>query len=105
MGVSDTDIYIKKSSSSIKSKNMDNKYRNEHLTIWFIKRKNNYQLFLSNGLSITETIRPTSFNTNKLFIEFNHYVKRIGYTEDPIHTTNTFNKINFIEKTKGTYFI
>ena len=107
-GVSDTDFYIRKSPSSITKKNLDSKYRNKHLTIWFIKEKSKYYLRLSNNESLSTSASVNSFTTNKIFVEFNHNTKRISFTQfggSFYSKRKEEEKINMIEKTKGTYFV
>ena len=81
-------------------------YQNKNLFIWIMKNGNNVRYGLVNGAYLDKTVNVRSVTTRNIIIELPYKIKRIGISTNAYSfSSKEFNKICFLEKGNGVYFI
>ena len=74
--------------------------------MWIMKNGNNVRYGLVNGAYLDKTVNVRSVTTRNIIIELPYKIKRIGIsTNSYTFHSKEFNKICFLEKAYGVYFI
>ena len=80
-------------------------YRNKQLFLWFCKQGSTYKIIICHGGHINKTIIPSNIYANRLAINFQYKLQRIGFSKNFYNLyEKEFHKISFLEKAAGTYF-
>ena len=81
-------------------------YQNKNLFMWIMKNGNNVRYGLVNGAYIDQNVNVRNVNTRNIIIELPYKIKRIGISTNAYSfSSKEFNKICFLEKADGVYFI
>ena len=81
-------------------------YQNKNLFMWIMKNGNNVRYGLVNGAYLDKTVNVRSVTTRNIIIELPYKIKRIGISTNAYSfSSKEFNKICFLEKGNGVYFI
>ena len=81
-------------------------YQNKNLFMWIMKNGNNVRYGLVNGSYLDKTVNVRSVTTRNIIIELPYKIKRIGISTNAYSfSSKEFNKICFLEKGNGVYFI
>ena len=81
-------------------------YQNKNLFIWIMKNGNNVRYGLVNGAYLDKNVNVRSVTTRNIIIELPYKIKRIGISTNAYSfSSKEFNKICFLEKADGVYFI
>ena len=81
-------------------------YQNKNLFMWIMKNGNNVRYGLVNGAYLDKTVNVRSITTRNIIIELPYKIKRIGISTNAYSfSSKEFNKICFLEKGNGVYFI
>ena len=81
-------------------------YQNKNLFMWIMKNGNNVRYGLVNGAYIDKTVNVRNVNTRNIIIELPYKIKRIGISTNAYSfSSKEFNKICFLERGDGVYFI
>ena len=81
-------------------------YQNKNLFMWIMKNGNNVRYGLVNGAYLNKTVNVRSVTTRNIIIELPYKIKRIGISTNAYSfSSKEFNKICFLEKGNGVYFI
>ena len=81
-------------------------YQNKNIFIWIMKNGNNVRYGLVNGAYLDKTVNVRSVTTRNIIIELPYKIKRIGISTNAYSfSSKEFNKICFLEKGNGVYFI
>ena len=81
-------------------------YQNKNLFVWIMKNGNNVRYGLVNGAYLDKTVNVRSVTTRNIIIELPYKIKRIGISTNAYSfSSKEFNKICFLEKGNGVYFI
>ena len=85
---------------------MLSQYQNKNLFMWIMKNGNNVRYGLVNGAYLDKTVNVRSVTTRNIIIELPYKIKRIGISTNAYSfSSKEFNKICFLEKGNGVYFI
>ena len=80
-------------------------YRNKQLFLWFCKQGSTYKIIICHGGHINKTIIPSNIYANRLAINLQYKLQRIGFSKNFYNLyEKEFHKISFLEKAAGTYF-
>ena len=81
-------------------------YQNKNLFMWIMKNGNNVRYGLVNGAYLNKTVNVRNVTTRNIIIELPYKIKRIGISTNAYSfSSKEFNKICFLEKADGVYFI
>ena len=81
-------------------------YQNKNLFMWIIKNGNNTRYGLVNGPYLNKTVNVRNVTSRNIIIELPYKIKRIGISTNAYSfSSKEFNKICFLEKADGVYFI
>ena len=81
-------------------------YQNKNLFMWIMKNGNNVRYGLVNGAYLDKNYSVTNVTTRNIIIELPYKIKRIGISKNVYSfSSKEFNKICFLEKANGVYFI
>ena len=81
-------------------------YQNKNLFMWIMKNGNNVRYGLVNGAYLDKTFNVRNVTSRNLIIELPYKIKRIGISTNAYSfSSKEFNKICFLEKADGVYFI
>ena len=85
---------------------MLSQYQNKNLFMWIMKNGSNVRYGLVNGAYLDKTINVRNVKSRNLIIELPYKIKRIGISTNAYSfSSNEFNKICFLERGNGVYFI
>ena len=74
--------------------------------MWIMKNGNNVRYGLVNGAYLDKTINVRNVTSRNIIIELPYKIKRIGISTNAYSfSSKEFNKICFLEKADGVYFI
>ena len=99
-------FYLMKPKETQTRKQIPLSYKNKQIMLWFTKKGSSYKIKLcANSDMIEETVSSNSFQANILLIHFDYFIQRIGFSPRVIDIgQDVFNKILFMEKSRGTHF-
>ena len=81
-------------------------YQNKNLFMWIMKNGNNVRYGLTNGAFLDKTINVRNVTTRNIIIGLPYKIKRIGISTNAYSfNSKEFNKICFLERGNGVYFI
>ena len=81
-------------------------YQNKNLFMWIMKNGSNVRYGLVNGAYLDKTINVRNVTSRNLIIELPYKIKRIGISTNAYSfSSKEFNKICFLERGNGVYFI
>ena len=81
-------------------------YQNKNLFMWIMKNGNNVRYGLVNGAYLDKTINVRNVTSKNIIIELPYKIKRIGISTNAYSfSSKEFNKICFLERGDGVYFI
>ena len=81
-------------------------YQNKNLFMWIMKNGNNVRYGLVNGAYLDKTFNVRNVTSRNIIIELPYKIKRIGISTNAYSfSSKEFNKICFLEKADGVYFI
>ena len=81
-------------------------YQNKNLFMWIMKNGNNVRYGLVNGAYLDKNINVRNVTSRNIIIELPYKIKRIGISTNAYSfSSKEFNKICFLERGNGVYFI
>ena len=81
-------------------------YKNKNLFMWIMKNGNNVRYGLVNGAYLDKTINARNVTSRNIIIKLPYKIKRIGISSNAYSfSSKEFNKICFLERENGVYFI
>ena len=81
-------------------------YQNKNLFMWIMKNGNNIRYGLVNGAYLDKTNNARNVTSRNIIIELPYKIKRIGISTNAYSfSSKEFNKICFLEKGEGVFFL
>ena len=81
-------------------------YQNKNLFMWIMKNGNNVRYGLVNGAYLDKNNNARNVTSRNIIIELPYKIKRIGISTNAYSfSSKEFNKICFLEKGEGVFFI
>ena len=85
---------------------MLSQYQNKNLFMWIMKNGSNVRYGLVNGAYLDKTVNVRNVTSRNIIIELPYKIKRIGISTNAYSfSSKEFNKICFLERGNGVYFI
>ena len=81
-------------------------YQNKNLFVWIMKNGNNVRYGLVNGAYLDKTNNARNVTSRNIIIELPYRIRRIGISTNAYSfSSKEFNKICFLEKGEGVFFV